>query len=100
MKFVTGKRGSGKTRKLIELSVETGYPIVTSSEVSAKYIKELAQQMGVEVPYVYTERQAREGRIMGFDRRAVLIDNAESLIEDALNSYLSVPVKAVSITTA
>ena len=46
MQVYVGGRRSGKTRHLINLSHETGFPIVTRSEAMAKQIERDAMRIG------------------------------------------------------
>ena len=46
---VLGKRGSGKTTKLIQLASENGYTIVAWNVMSARFIKDTAQHNGIKV---------------------------------------------------
>lgn len=47
---IVGTRGSGKTRKLIEMSEATGIPICTSTAFSAQCVKDWAKYNGNEIP--------------------------------------------------
>lgn len=96
--YIFGARGSGKTAKLIKLSASNNIPIVTSGKTSVKYIKDLAVQMGVEIPEPYTIAEVRAGRVMGRDHAKILLDNAEPVIEESLEEYLRIPVGALALT--
>lgn len=98
MLIIADGRGTGKTDRIIRLSQQTGLPIVTQTNVCARYVKKIASEKYGFDPTVYTKNDVLNGKILGFDRRGVLIDDAHSIVEKALESYLGVPVKGISIT--
>ncbi len=92
MQCYVGGRRSGKTRYLINLSHETGIPIVTRSEVMAKYIERQAMEIGKPVPrpICYKSREMLIGAPMC---KNVLVDEAGTILEE----ILGVNVVAASI---
>lgn len=96
--YIIGARGSGKTVKLVQISASNNIPIVTSGKKSARYVKDLAEEIGVEIPEPYTIAEVRAGRVMGRDNAKILLDNAEAVIEEALENYLHIPVGALALT--
>lgn len=95
--YIIGGRGTGKTAKLVRLSAETGAPIVAISEVSVKYIKNLAERLAYKIPEPYTISQVLAGKLRGKDNAGILLDDAEQVIKSALAAYLNTTVKTVVI---
>lgn len=97
MTYITGKRSSGKTTKLIYVSALTGYPIITPTKSNAEFIKKQAGILGVKIPEpisATTLKMLSRGWIDINDK--FLIDDADSIIEQALKEYLHcTPVAAV-----
>ena len=89
--FVGGRR-SGKTMHLINLSHDTGYPIVTRSKQAAKAIEQQAMRIGKPIPepISYGSREMLIGAPL---RRNVLVDEAGGVLEDMLGVHIA----AVSI---
>lgn len=80
--FVGGRR-SGKTSYLINLSHDTGYPIVTRSKAMADYIESMAMRMGkvIPQPLTYGSREMLLGSPL---RRSVLVDEADGVLSDMM----------------
>ena len=97
MTYFVGKRGSGKTIKLIYVSALTGYPIITPTRSSVDFIKKQAKTLDVKIPEPMSAEQLRffsRGRVNYNDK--YLIDDADTIIEQALKEYLHcTPVAAV-----
>lgn len=51
MKKLIMGRGTGKTTRLIQESARTKYPIIVASEARARYVRRLADDMKLEIPY-------------------------------------------------
>jgi hypothetical protein len=94
--FVTKGRGAGKTTGLIYASEATGYPIVLDTMVSTVCIEEKAKEMGCKIPKPICARDLINRK--KFIHCPVLIDEGKFLISQALESYLGVPVAAVTFT--
>lgn len=92
MQCYIGGRRSGKTQHLINLSHDTGIPIVTRSEKMARAIEYQATRIGKPVPRPLCYR-SREMLIGSPLRRNVLVDEAGGILED----MLGVRVVAASI---
>ena len=97
MNYLTGKRRSGKTMRLIFASAVTGYPIVTPAQSGVDFIKKQAQTLDVKIPEpisATTLKMLSRGWIDINDK--FLIDDADLIIEQALKEYLHcTPVAAV-----
>lgn len=50
MRYILGPRGSGKTTELIRLSAEHGYYIVCANRYVVRHIRNLALDMGLNIP--------------------------------------------------
>ena len=97
MTYMTGNRGSGKTTALIISSAVTGYPIVVPTKSDVDFIKKQAKELNVKIPEpisATTLKMLSRGWIDINDK--FLIDDANSIIEQALKEYLHcTPVAAV-----
>lgn len=97
MTYITGERRSGKTRTLIFVSAITGYPIVVPTKSDVDFIKKQAKELNVKIPEpisATTLKMLSRGWIDINDK--FLIDDADSIIEQALKEYLHcTPVAAV-----
>lgn len=99
MKLIIKDRGMGKTTQLIYTSETTGYPIATMSTASIAHIKEMAIEMGCDIPEPITyndliNRVHRGNKL--YDN--ILIDDADFIIQKALSAYLNSDVKGVTLT--
>lgn len=59
MNIISKGRQTGKTTGLIYTSEATGYPIVVPTEFSIKYVLDMAEKMGCEIPTPVTVGQLR-----------------------------------------
>lgn len=50
MQFIVGPRCSGKTTSLIQMSADTGVPIIAPTMAMANYIKQMAKEYGLDIP--------------------------------------------------
>ncbi len=50
MRMIIGPRCSGKTTSLIQVSADTGIPIITPTMAMANYIKQMAKEYGIDIP--------------------------------------------------
>lgn len=97
MKLLIKDRAAGKTTGLIYTSEATGYPIVTSSRITANYIKDYAEKMNCIIPEPLTVEDLRSNHALSSDLN-VLFDNVESILEAALNEYLHAHVVCATMT--
>ena len=99
MKLLIKDRGTSKTTGLIYTSEATGYPIVTSSKIQACYIKDWAKDMNCIIPDPITVEELLTFKMKKINLvENVLFDNVETILEDAINSYLGVNVVCATMT--
>lgn len=80
---IAGRRHSGKTTKLINISHETGYPIVTLDKRRAVNVRGIARNMGVRIPMPVTLEEYR--RDHHYPSEPVLVDDVESILSFELD---------------
>ena len=91
MKLIMRDRGQGKTLELIHTSEITRARIITATETAAKYIKEQAENLGLNIPDpIPATRYQKMGRMLRDEY--LLVDNVETVLADALYNYLGRPV--------
>ena len=76
-------RASGKTTLLIKESVKTGRPIIAPNTTSARYLDELAREMGVKIPEPISATNWHSGYYRGSDFSRIdgfLIDEVDSVL--------------------
>lgn len=89
MKSFIGERGSGKTTALIIESHKTGKYIVVGNRVQVKYILEMSQELGLNIPCPITLVEVMRGRISKRIRReGILVDEAPTLLESVLDAQI------------
>lgn len=98
LKFITKKRGMGKTTMLIYASAATGIPIVANSKKQCEYIADKAREYEVSIPKPVTPEEVCDGRLAGTGVTELFADDAEELIADALREYLGRDVVCVTLT--
>ena len=91
MRMITGQRCSGKTASLIQVSADTGVPIIAPTMIMANCIKQKAKEYGLDIPEPTTinkivNRGGRPGKY--------LIDELEMCL-----NQLGINPVAVSIRT-
>jgi hypothetical protein len=99
MKIINRQRATGKTTMLIHASAVTGMQIVAMTKQRAAYIKKQAYELGCVIPepIEYERLTARRYERNPVDY-GVLIDEAEGLIEKALERYLGSKVAAITMS--
>ena len=92
MKVIRKGRGQGKTYDMIKLASENNGYILCSTVRQAQYIYKLSKDMGVDIhfPITYSDLPLTKGQRID----NILIDNAETFIENAVGKNVS----AISIT--
>lgn len=99
MRLINKERQSGKTTGLIYTSEATGFPILTKTSQSAKSISETAKRMGCVIPDPMTVSDYKMyGNCIGQMPRNVLIDEIETILDDAIEEYVHGHVVAATIT--
>ena len=97
MRYLIKGRQQGKTYKLIIASEVTGYPILVSDEKRRGFVIDMAKEMGCHIPEpISYERRKRY--MDGLPSERILIDDAEKIIESALNATLRSEVVAITLT--
>ena len=64
MQLIIGERQQGKTTHLIKMSADNRGIIVTATEQSAKYVKDQAKEMGLDIPEPVTWNRFIHSRMM------------------------------------
>lgn len=81
MIVIKDKPGSGKTKRLIQLSAETRCTIVTSNMQSVKYTERFAKDMGLEIPTPITFSDFTFKRYRGKYLHGFLFDDADGFLQ-------------------
>lgn len=99
MKLIMNGRGTGKTTKLIHASEVTGIPIATYSKMNADYIKDMAENMGCNIPEPTTYHELANNHHLGSTMyKNVLADDIDAILQKALDSYLNCKVIGATMT--
>jgi hypothetical protein len=83
---IIGPRSSGKTIALIRLCAEQGGYIVCQSDRAARRIQQMAQEMGLKIPFPITFEDLLEKRLHGRNCSPLHIDNADMLLSQICNN--------------
>lgn len=83
--FVGGRR-TGKTQHLINISHDTGFPIVTATVEMAHSIERQALRMGVPIPVPYCYKSPAARIAMKHER--VLIDEAQTVLDSIFETHV------------
>lgn len=96
MKILNKERGSGKTTQLIYTSEVTGYPIVTYTEEQVNNISEQARKLECDIvdPIDITALKTSKRPLVKY----VLLDEAELILQEALESYLGADIVALTMS--
>ena len=97
MKLIIKDRGMGKTTQLIYISESTGFPIAVPHESMINEVKNMAENIGCNIPEPVTVYDMAKGKKRGkhmYDN--ILIDEVtlNGVLKDALNMYLNSNVVA------
>lgn len=100
MKILNRERRSGKTMRMIYASEVTGFRIITPTRSTARDAKALASELGCDIPEPICVEEFKDVKLhsAGFENCGILIDEAESIIQDALEAYFRCPVHAISLS--
>ena len=82
MKLIFGNPGSGKTKRLLEMSAKNNIPVLVESEARVQRLLVKAQGYGVKIPAPITINQLNDGI------KAVYIDDVKRLVEGVLKVSL------------
>lgn len=99
MNLLIKDRAKGKTTGLIYTSEATQYPIITFNKQSVEYIKHMADEMGCLIPEPLCVEYFKGTYVRphGLPQN-VLLDEAGTIIGDALNAYLGTNVIVATMT--
>lgn len=96
-RIINSGRQQGKTYMMIITSHVTGFPIVVSNCGRKHVVVDEAKKMGYEDVSVYTvsemNRMTRINNILD----KVLVDDAETMITDAIERYLGAEIVAMTM---
>lgn len=99
MLIINGERGSRRTTILICASYVSGERIVCPTRAQAQFVKEQAERMGLPIkePMMAFEyaKEIERGKMR--EESAVLVDNADWIIDAALEKLLGKPARAITI---
>lgn len=96
MKFIVGEKGTGKTTKLLYMSMITSCPIITETESQAKHLKRKANILGLDIPEPMSFTEFKYLDKTKYPKQ-ILIDNGEHIIENALKQYLGAEVRTITL---
>lgn len=97
-KVTIGKRGTGKTTKLIQRSAREGSYILTSTVFRAQAIWDTAREMGLNIPYPVTLHEylhSNKFRSSTIPRKGILIDDVDAVV-GAL--FAGIPIHEMTMT--
>lgn len=98
MKLIIKGRQTGKTTGLIYTSEATGYNIITINKTQAKAVEKMAKDMGCNIPRVLTVEDIKNPIDIDVSmERKFLVDDAELILQDALEKYLGVNIFVAAI---
>lgn len=86
MKIINKGRGQGKTIELIKISNENRYPIICSTAAKARIVKEIAEEMKLDIPKPIDIYDLLKGRRDGYRDmfKGVLIDDLKEVLEEII----------------
>lgn len=95
MKIINRERFSGKSMMLLYSAYTNGQPIIVYNLERKNFLLNMAKELNVKV-HIYTLQEYREtGKVD--PNKGILIDDAEKIIENALNNYLRSEVVAITL---
>lgn len=98
MDIIIGKRGYGKTTKLIRRSADEQIYILTASGHRAVHVYKMAQKMGLTIPFPVTVDEyfhSNKFRGSSIRRDGLLIDDADDVLKVI---FAGIPIKEIAIT--
>ena len=98
MKLIAGSRGTGKTRRLIQLASKNEYLLACINRDMSKYAWDMSKDLGIRIIYPITHDQLLDGECLrGHTYAGILIDDVDRFLEKSLMHNVS--IKAVSMST-
>lgn len=98
MDIIIGKRGYGKTTKLIRRSYDENLYILVASRERAYQVAQMATEMGLTIPFpVSVDEYFRSDKFRGSSirRDGLLIDDADDVLQAI---FYTIPIKEITIT--
>lgn len=98
MDIIIGKRGYGKTTKLIRRSSDENLYILVASGERAYQVAQMATEMGLTIPFPVTvDEYLRSDKFRGSSirRDGLLIDDADDVLQAI---FAGIPIKEITIT--
>ena len=98
MDIIIGKRGYGKTTKLIRRSAEENLYILVATRQRAYQVAQMATEMGLSIPFPVTVDEYLRGykfRGSSIRRDGLLIDDADAVLQVI---FSGIPIKEMTIT--
>lgn len=92
MKIIILERGKGKTTELVKISAKTQTYILTATKQNVKYICQIADDLGLNIPYPITVSEYLNGKLKG---SSILIDDADRVLQSIFNT---VQIDAITLT--
>lgn len=80
-------RGQGKTIRMLYASEYHNAPILCATDVSKKYIMDMAKWKGINIPEPITVSEVTEGRIRGKNYKDILVDDMDCVFKQMLTQY-------------
>ena len=100
MKIISLGRGQGKTTRLLYASEFNDAPILCCNDVHKKYLKRMAEDLGLYIPEPIIISDFFASKIRGKRIDGILIDDAELVLQQLLYSMgLHSEIKAITLTT-
>lgn len=93
IRIVSGARGTGRTTEMIRVAAESFAYIICPDYKQVAYVRDMAREMGVDIPFPLTWNQFVNGKYYGRGIRGFVIDNLDMCIQ----GMTSVPVLAASV---
>lgn len=99
MRIINKSRGTGKTTQLIYASAITGFRIIVHNHAMAKYVENMAKNMGFKILPPMSDIEYRNRKEFRDDHTPILIDEVQNeILDEALELYFDAPVVAATMT--
>lgn len=86
MKIYNLKRGGGKSTRMLYASEYHNAPIICMCEGSRKYLKSLAESLGLNIPEPITVAELADAKT-SLNTTDVLVDEMQWVLQKVLNKY-------------
>ena len=98
MEIINLSRGGGKTTALVYASAVDRIPILCLNSQNKKYIKDLANRLGVKIPEPLTCNPSDVKKIGYLGLSKILIDNAEFVIPTLIEELTGAEVRGMTMS--